>query len=225
MRDNNMLSLIPHLYAVAKKAVWIHDDQICDSLVDTACQIAYLFRHIDTSVYLCHERLKGVSINNFQRVQAHFEMGRSYELMANLPLAQTHFTEALQFIESSSDYDKARMEFYYLRVLGKLGICYQKQQMYAEAQHMYQTLLSLWRDRPGDNRRDIAFVSNNLALIYQNSGQIQKAMKTYKEVLEVMRGDSEVPAISLATGMCKDDIVLSTSYSLVPTITTWKSQP
>jgi hypothetical protein len=42
-------------------------------------------------------------------------MGRSYELMANLPLAQTHFTEALQFIESSSDYDKARMEFYYLR--------------------------------------------------------------------------------------------------------------
>jgi hypothetical protein len=68
-------------------------------------------------------------------------------------------------------------------------------------------------------------VSNNLALIYQNSGQIQKAMKTYKEVLEVMRGDSEVPAISLATGMCKDDIVLSTSYSLVPTITTWKSQP
>jgi hypothetical protein len=109
MRDDEFLSLIPHVYAVAEKAVWISDDRICDFLVRTACQIAYLFYHIDTSTLLCLERLRGVSANKWQRVDALFEMGRSCELMANPQLAQTHLMEALRLIESSSDYDKTRM--------------------------------------------------------------------------------------------------------------------
>ena len=42
-------------------------------------------------------------------------MGRACDLMANPQSAQLHFMEALQLIESSSDWDKARMEHYYER--------------------------------------------------------------------------------------------------------------
>ena len=71
LRDNQFLSLIPHVYSVAEKAVWICGDETCDNLVHTACQIAYQFQHIDVAAYLCNERLKatGVSASNWQRLQ------------------------------------------------------------------------------------------------------------------------------------------------------------
>ena len=71
LKDDQFLSLIPHVYAVAEKAVWIHDDETCDTLVNTACMIAYQFQHIDVAAYLCNERLKAtvVSASNWQRLQ------------------------------------------------------------------------------------------------------------------------------------------------------------
>ena len=70
LRDDQFLSLIPHVYAVAEKAVWIRDDETCDKLVLNACKIAYLYQHIDVTAYLCEERLKasGVSANNWQHL-------------------------------------------------------------------------------------------------------------------------------------------------------------
>ena len=134
LRDDQFLSLIPHVYAVAEKAVWIHDDEACDNLVATACMIAFQSRHVDVAAYLCHEQLKaiGMSANNWQRFRgnglcydicfgvqlfvfftkfvASFNMGRAFELMANPQSAQLHFMKALQLIENSSDHEKARME-------------------------------------------------------------------------------------------------------------------
>jgi hypothetical protein len=113
MRDNDFLSLIPHVYAVAEKAMWIQDDQNCDLLVSVACQIANDFQHLDISARLCEERLKYVFTNSIQRVQALYQMAMSCQLMANPQLAQTHLMEALQIIENSSDNDKANLEHWY----------------------------------------------------------------------------------------------------------------
>ena len=46
LRDDQFLVLIPHLYAVAEKALWIRDDETCDDIVRIACQIACLSQHV-----------------------------------------------------------------------------------------------------------------------------------------------------------------------------------
>ena len=71
LKNDQFLSLIPHVYAVAEKAVWIHDDETCDTLVHIACMIAYQFQHIDVAAYLCNERLKATveSASNWQRLE------------------------------------------------------------------------------------------------------------------------------------------------------------
>jgi hypothetical protein len=71
--------------------------------------------------------------------------------------------------------------------------------MYSEAEHVFQLSLSLWRNRPGDNKFNIGTVLNNLAVTYISSGQTQKAIETYEEVMEIMTGDPQIPAINLAT--------------------------
>ena len=67
LKDEKLLSLIPHVYAVAEKALWIRDDQTCDLLVEKACRIALNFRHVDVAAYLCHERLKATMFANKDR--------------------------------------------------------------------------------------------------------------------------------------------------------------
>ena len=63
LRDDQFLSLIPHVYAVAEKAVWIHDDEACQTLVAVACRIAFHSQHVDVATYLCHEQLKACDIS------------------------------------------------------------------------------------------------------------------------------------------------------------------
>ena len=58
LSDDGLIALIPHVYAVAEKAVWICDDQTCDALVQIACLIALRSRNVDVAAYLCHEWLK-----------------------------------------------------------------------------------------------------------------------------------------------------------------------
>ena len=48
---------------------------------------------------------------------------------------------------------------------------------------------------------------NNLALNYRLSGQIQKAIKAYDEVVEMMEGDKETPSLSLS--VCKSYTLMS----------------
>ena len=50
LRADQFISLVPHVYSVAEKAVWIHDDETCDDLVHVACMIAYESQHIDVAV-------------------------------------------------------------------------------------------------------------------------------------------------------------------------------
>ena len=68
--DDQFLALIPHVYAVAEKSIWISDDETCAYFVHLACMIAYLSQHIDVAAYLCNERLKAtaVSTDNWQRL-------------------------------------------------------------------------------------------------------------------------------------------------------------
>ena len=135
LKEDQFLSLLPHAYAVASKAVWIRDDETCDCLVEVACRIALITQHIDVAVYLCHERLKATctSSNNWQRLKGdrlchniHFElvdgfsesialynMGQAFALLENPQSAQLHFMEALRLIENSSDHEKMTMEHYY----------------------------------------------------------------------------------------------------------------
>ena len=63
LRDEQFLSLIPHVYAVAEKALWIHDDEACYNLVHVACSIAYHSQHTDVATYLCHEQLKACDMS------------------------------------------------------------------------------------------------------------------------------------------------------------------
>ena len=50
-------------------------------------------------------------------------------------------------------------------------------------------------------------VLNNLALNYKLSGQIEKAIKAYEEVVEMMEGDPEIPFLGLST--CKSYTLMS----------------
>ena len=70
LRDDQFLSLIPHVYAVAEKALWIRDDETCDNLVQHACAIAYQSQNIDVTAYLCHKRLEAAAMsgNNWQHL-------------------------------------------------------------------------------------------------------------------------------------------------------------
>ena len=63
LRDDQFLSLIPHVYSVAEKAVWIHNDETCDDLVNRACMIAYHSQHIEVGAYLCHKRLETAAVS------------------------------------------------------------------------------------------------------------------------------------------------------------------
>ena len=63
LRDDQFLSLIPHVYAVAEKALWIRDDEACQTLVVVACHIALQSQHVDVATYLCHEQLKACDIS------------------------------------------------------------------------------------------------------------------------------------------------------------------
>ena len=63
LRDDKFLSVIPHVYAVAEKALWIHDDEVCQDLVSFACRIALAFQHVDVAIYLCREQLKACDIS------------------------------------------------------------------------------------------------------------------------------------------------------------------
>ena len=55
--DDQFISLIPHVYAVATKSVRIHDDDTC-ALVQIACKIALVSHHVDVAFHLCSEQLK-----------------------------------------------------------------------------------------------------------------------------------------------------------------------
>ena len=48
---------------------------------------------------------------------------------------------------------------------------------------------------------------NNLASNYVESGQIEKAIKAYEEVVEMMEGDKEIPSLSLS--FCKSYTLMS----------------
>ena len=63
LRDDQFLSLIPHVYAVAVKALWIRDDEACQDLLEVACRIALQSQHVDVALYLCHEQLKACNIS------------------------------------------------------------------------------------------------------------------------------------------------------------------
>ena len=63
LKDDQFLSLIPHVYAVAEKALWIHDDKACQHLVTVACRIALESQHVDVATYLCHEQLNVCDIS------------------------------------------------------------------------------------------------------------------------------------------------------------------
>ena len=64
LRDEQFLCLIPHMYSVAEKALWIHDDgEACYDLVTVACHIALQSQHVDVAIYLCRERLKACDIS------------------------------------------------------------------------------------------------------------------------------------------------------------------
>ena len=71
LSDDQFHSLIPHVYAVAEKSVWIRDDETCDSLLHIACMIAFQCQHMDVAAYLCRERVKvtNMSGNNWQHLQ------------------------------------------------------------------------------------------------------------------------------------------------------------
>ena len=136
LKDDHLLSLLPHVYAVAEKAVWIHSDETCNHFMQVACRIALEFQHVDVAAYLCHEWLKatGMSGSTRQHVTgnrvyydslflssvessspsvAQFLMGKAFDLMANPRAAQLHFVQVLQSIESSGNHEETRMGYNY----------------------------------------------------------------------------------------------------------------
>ena len=70
LRDDKFISLVPHVYAAAQKAVWFQNDEHCVSLVSLACSIALQSHHVDVAADLCKQRLKASEMlpNISQRV-------------------------------------------------------------------------------------------------------------------------------------------------------------
>ena len=68
LRDNNFLSLIPHLYATAEKVGRTPLSEESGSLLLLACRVALILQHVDVAVDLCHEQLKLFSVSgNFHQ--------------------------------------------------------------------------------------------------------------------------------------------------------------
>ena len=69
LKNDQFISLVPHVYAAAEKAVWFSDDETCVCFVDLACRISLISQHVDIAAHLCKEVLKAseMSLNIRQR--------------------------------------------------------------------------------------------------------------------------------------------------------------
>ncbi|XP_062504700.1 uncharacterized protein LOC134181438 isoform X2 [Corticium candelabrum] len=202
LKDDQFISLVPHVYAVAEKAVWF-SDETCVTLMDLACLISLVAQHVDVAVHLCKERLKasGMNPNIRQRVMALYYMAQAYLLMSQPQAAQHYLISAAQLIESCEEYERKRLKHEYCLVVGQLGECYQDQQMFTEAESLYQTQLSLLYDMPGDNTEAVAAVIHNLALSYCMSGKLEQAIEAFDQVLRMMTADSPNQLLRLSTAL------------------------
>ena len=63
MRSDSFLSLLPHLYATAKKVEWSPLTEASASLLGLACRVALQFQHVDVAMYLCDLQLKLLSVS------------------------------------------------------------------------------------------------------------------------------------------------------------------
>ena len=71
LKDDRIISLVPHVYAAAEKAVWFSDEERCVEVVFAACKISLICEHVDVAARLCNEHLKAseMSSNNRQHVR------------------------------------------------------------------------------------------------------------------------------------------------------------
>jgi tetratricopeptide (TPR) repeat protein len=195
LKDDNFLPLIPHLYATADKVALVPLSEEAASLLSLACRTALILQHIDVAVYLCNEYLKlfSNSADCRQRWESFYFMGRAFELLSNPQAAELHFRSALSAIDSCSAEDKQRLYHEYGLALGSLASCLEDQQMFTDAESLYQMQIALLKENPQDeeNRREIAVAVNNLALNYSASGRIDKAIETYEQALEMQTEDEE----------------------------------
>lgn len=124
LKSDDLLSLVPHLYATADKVVASSLSKESGSLLTLACWACLLLQHGGNAVDLCHQHFKLFSISEDpkQRFDAFYYMGRAYELLSNLQAA-SHFRNALSVIDNCSSDEKKKMYHENGLVLGQLAAC------------------------------------------------------------------------------------------------------
>jgi hypothetical protein len=202
LKDDQLISLLPHVYAVAEKAVWTHNDEICMAFVQEACRIALVSQHADTASYLCSELLKAADTTATFRLhcKALNMKGLALIQVADPHSAQLHIMKVLQLIESCGKHE-TWMEDEYQLGLGILAGCYTKQEMFKEAENICQIQMSLLNEEPERNEYKIIRV---LFLSGQNcacAGNIDKALELYEQVLERLTSNARTDPFDLFTGM------------------------
>jgi tetratricopeptide (TPR) repeat protein len=201
LREDSFMALIPHLYATAEKVGVCPLIQESWSLLSLACRVAIIMKDVNVAVNLCHQNMKLFSVSEYPYRQFHafYCMGQAYELLSNPQVAEGHYKSALSVIDT---FGVDQLSHEYGLVLGSLALCYSHQQRFEEAEDLYLRQLQLIRERPQDNRLEIASVLANLALNYMDSGQIEKALRAYEEVLEMKEDDPATPPLSLSATLC-----------------------
>jgi tetratricopeptide (TPR) repeat protein len=210
LKDDQFISLIPHLYAVAEKAVWMHNDELCMSLVDYACWIAVTLVHVDVAAFLCSEYLKAsdISVNFKQHCRALHVKGYALRHMADPQSAQLHFMKELQLIEGCSKHE-TWLKDEYERTLGELATCYRLQEMFMEAENTRLAQLTLLNEEPICNKDLMISALQEVGQDFFASGTIEKAVESYEKMLDILTRDTDTDPVDLFQVLANLGLALS----------------
>jgi CHAT domain-containing protein/tetratricopeptide (TPR) repeat protein len=121
---------------------------------------------------------KYIGENNLEYSKTVRGLGIVYYYMANYPKAEEYLIEAKNILEKINS--KESLDYAY--VLSSLGNLYRYIGKYAEAEPVMQVSLAILKK---NNDPFYSSALGNLALMYQNKGDIKQAISTFLEVLSI----------------------------------------
>lgn len=109
-------------------------------------------------------------------------LGEFYYLRENRTVAESLFNRSLHIFRRHNQPTRQ-----YALMLNDYGVFVQDDEKYALADSLFQTALQMYRDTPGDNRKDIATSLHNLALSKDWQKKYEEADSLYRVSLAMQR--------------------------------------
>lgn len=120
------------------------------------------------------------------------ELGWSYYVLGNYPVALENFLEALKISENIKDWKNIST------ALGNIGSIYLDQKDFNKAREYYSQALTI--DQKNGNRKWIASDISNLGIIYMTEGDYNKALEFYLKALKINKEIDNKKEISTNLG-------------------------